>query len=142
MSTVALKSWMASYCLAISLTSVSRLATSRAGFFAAPAPLRVIARLRARQEDSPEVIRQSRRKAAGTRLNGIFFIVGGGQSGLSTRASIVLYWETRTRVCAVSENPPESGPVAQLGARFHGMEEVVSSNLTRSTKTSHNISKT
>ena len=27
-----------------------------------------------------------------------------------------------------------SGPVAQLGARFHGMEEVVSSNLTRSTK--------
>ncbi len=26
-----------------------------------------------------------------------------------------------------------SGPVAQLGARFHGMEEVVSSNLTRST---------
>jgi hypothetical protein len=25
--------------------------------------------------------------------------------------------------------------VAQLGARFHGMEEVVSSNLTRSTKT-------
>jgi hypothetical protein len=34
-------------------------------------------------------------------------------------------------------NPVESvrGPVAQLGARFHGMEEVVSSNLTRSTKT-------
>ena len=30
---------------------------------------------------------------------------------------------------------PRSGPVAQLGARFHGMEEVVSSNLTRSTKT-------
>ena len=27
------------------------------------------------------------------------------------------------------------GPVAQLGARFHGMEEVVSSNLTRSTTT-------
>jgi hypothetical protein len=27
-----------------------------------------------------------------------------------------------------------AGPVAQLGARFHGMEEVVSSNLTRSTK--------
>src|SRR5260370_42710310 len=26
------------------------------------------------------------------------------------------------------------GPVAQLGARFHGMEEVVGSNLTRSTK--------
>jgi hypothetical protein len=28
------------------------------------------------------------------------------------------------------------GPVAQLGARFHGMEEVESSNLSRSTKTS------
>ena len=28
---------------------------------------------------------------------------------------------------------PPNGPVAQLGARFHGMEEVVSSNLTRST---------
>ena len=27
----------------------------------------------------------------------------------------------------------DRGPVAQLGARFHGMEEVVSSNLTRST---------
>ena len=26
-----------------------------------------------------------------------------------------------------------SGPVAQLGARFHGMEEVVGSNPTRST---------
>ena len=29
-----------------------------------------------------------------------------------------------------------SGPVAQLGARFHGMEEVVGSNPTRSTKPS------
>jgi hypothetical protein len=29
------------------------------------------------------------------------------------------------------------GPVAQLGARFHGMEEVVGSNPTRSTKISH-----
>ena len=33
-----------------------------------------------------------------------------------------------------------NGPVAQLGARFHGMEEVVSSNLTRSTKL--NLNKT
>ena len=30
--------------------------------------------------------------------------------------------------------PPQSGPVAQLGARFHGMEEVVGSIPTRSTK--------
>jgi hypothetical protein len=29
------------------------------------------------------------------------------------------------------------GPVAQLGARFHGMEEVVGSIPTRSTKLSH-----
>ncbi len=34
------------------------------------------------------------------------------------------------------------GPVAQLGARFHGMEEVVSSNLTRSTKFSKTYSTT
>ena len=34
-----------------------------------------------------------------------------------------------------------NGPVAQLGARFHGMEEVVSSNLTRSTKTSRHSSR-
>jgi hypothetical protein len=29
--------------------------------------------------------------------------------------------------------PSKSGPVAQLGARFHGMEEVVGSIPTRST---------
>ena len=32
--------------------------------------------------------------------------------------------------------------MAQLGARFHGMEEVVSSNLTRSTKLNSNKTKT
>jgi hypothetical protein len=32
---------------------------------------------------------------------------------------------------------PQSGPVAQLGARFHGMEEVVGSIPTRSTKFKH-----
>jgi hypothetical protein len=31
---------------------------------------------------------------------------------------------------------PKSGPVAQLGARFHGMEEVIGSIPIRSTKTS------
>ncbi len=39
--------------------------------------------------------------------------------------------------------PSLSGPVAQLGARFHGMEEVVGSIPTRSTNTSitsvHNL---
>jgi hypothetical protein len=34
----------------------------------------------------------------------------------------------------VDAYPAVSGPVAQLGARFHGMEEVVGSNPTRSTK--------
>ncbi len=34
----------------------------------------------------------------------------------------------------VERLPSKSGPVAQLGARFHGMEEVVGSIPTRSTK--------
>ena len=34
---------------------------------------------------------------------------------------------------------PTRGPVAQLGARFHGMEEVVGSIPTRSTKSSRKI---
>src|SRR5579884_3684988 len=42
--------------------------------------------------------------------------------------------------CYIDEESHRGGPVAQLGARFHGMEEVVSSNLTRSTKTSQNTS--
>ena len=32
----------------------------------------------------------------------------------------------------------KDGPVAQLGARFHGMEEVIGSNPIRSTKTKVN----
>ena len=36
--------------------------------------------------------------------------------------------------------PPQSGPVAQLGARFHGMEEVVGSIPTRSTNSPTNRS--
>ena len=35
--------------------------------------------------------------------------------------------------------PPRSGPVAQLGARFHGMEEVVGSIPTRSTKSLNHL---
>ena len=35
--------------------------------------------------------------------------------------------------------PSTSGPVAQLGARFHGMEEVVGSIPTRSTKSLHGL---
>jgi hypothetical protein len=35
--------------------------------------------------------------------------------------------------------PPMSGPVAQLGARFHGMEEVIGSIPIRSTKYLNNL---
>ena len=52
------------------------------------------------------------------------FILGDGKTSLSTECIPALYV-----ILANSD-----GPVAQLGARFHGMEEVVSSNLTRSTK--------
>jgi hypothetical protein len=34
---------------------------------------------------------------------------------------------------------PESGPVAQLGARFHGMEEVIGSIPIRSTNYFNNL---
>jgi hypothetical protein len=39
----------------------------------------------------------------------------------------------------VIATPNQSGPVAQLGARFHGMEEVVGSIPTRSTKFSQHF---
>ena len=38
-------------------------------------------------------------------------------------------------------NNPSSGPVAQLGARFHGMEEVVGSIPTRSTNIPFNTNR-
>jgi hypothetical protein len=37
---------------------------------------------------------------------------------------------------------PKSGPVAQLGARFHGMEEVIGSIPIRSTNYSNNLDRT
>ena len=40
----------------------------------------------------------------------------------------------------MDQDPPRSGPVAQLGARFHGMEEVDGSNPSRSTKTFQTLS--
>ena len=41
---------------------------------------------------------------------------------------------TNPRTCVrIGEHPTLNGPVAQLGARFHGMEEVVGSIPTRST---------
>jgi hypothetical protein len=41
--------------------------------------------------------------------------------------------ETLTNPLRLRDNELSRGPVAQLGARFHGMEEVVGSNPTRST---------
>ena len=41
--------------------------------------------------------------------------------------------DRQNRSLCYSDEDLRRGPVAQLGARFHGMEEVVSSNLTRST---------
>ena len=38
------------------------------------------------------------------------------------------------RATTIEELPPNRGPVAQLGARFHGMEEVIGSIPIRSTK--------
>jgi hypothetical protein len=44
---------------------------------------------------------------------------------------------TNQGVCVrIDEHSNENGPVAQLGARFHGMEEVVGSIPTRSTNLS------
>src|SRR5271165_6937229 len=42
-------------------------------------------------------------------------------------------WEKINLRPAFAGHPAECGPVAQLGARFHGMEEVVGSIPTRST---------
>jgi hypothetical protein len=43
-------------------------------------------------------------------------------------------WEKIQEALNSQRHPFASGPVAQLGARFHGMEEVVGSIPTRSTK--------
>jgi hypothetical protein len=42
--------------------------------------------------------------------------------------------ERMSTLCYSEDVRLQEGPVAQLGARFHGMEEVESSNLSRSTK--------
>src|SRR5260370_17933086 len=66
----------------------------------------------------------------------------GGSKNKRTQLAQKLFEDKVLRKCSgengrSTTNLVESvrGPVAQLGARFHGMEEVVSSNLTRSTKT-------
>jgi hypothetical protein len=46
-----------------------------------------------------------------------------------------IFWVLRTQ----RRTFLQSGPVAQLGARFHGMEEVVGSIPTRSTKSLNNL---
>ena len=49
---------------------------------------------------------------------------------ISSRSARILMAARNGWLVVVSS---KSGPVAQLGARFHGMEEVVGSNPTRST---------
>lgn len=44
------------------------------------------------------------------------------------------YKSVKAARCVILSAYSQDGPVAQLGARFHGMEEVESSNLSRSTK--------
>jgi hypothetical protein len=88
-------------------------------------PLRTI-NLRRARHDEKAIDRQHTRIIAATRRRKTHhFIVGNRESALSNRRGADTCY-SRRRI---------SGPVAQLGARFHGMEEVVSSNLTRSTKT-------
>jgi hypothetical protein len=45
----------------------------------------------------------------------------------------------RQRSKKIKKSLPQCGPVAQLGARFHGMEEVVGSIPTRSTIKPNNL---
>ena len=55
--------------------------------------------------------------------------------GTETRRWELEHGLTQTpRQLKIGEVLPESGPVAQLGARFHGMEEVIGSIPIRSTK--------
>ena len=48
-------------------------------------------------------------------------------------------WEKMKQTLTRTAFLPQSGPVAQLGARFHGMEEVVGSIPTRSTTSLDNL---
>ena len=50
------------------------------------------------------------------------------------------HWCEKIKECPlIAGVPPRCGPVAQLGARFHGMEEVVGSIPTRSTNISQQL---
>src|ERR1700722_3366304 len=125
MSTVALRVWMAAYSSATSLIKVS-LSAVRSVCTGWP-PLRVMMRRRTRQDEELANKSTSSHKygvAAPLPLNRIFTIVGKRARAVS--------------ICYIRVSQP-NGPVAQLGARFHGMEEVVSSNLTRSTKAFHTL---
>ena len=55
---------------------------------------------------------------------------GGGWSGLTKRGPAETIGELHLSLC---------GPVAQLGARFHGMEEVIGSIPIRSTNKPNNL---
>ena len=60
------------------------------------------------------------------------------------RASLEWIYFLRRLTCSlasarIGKSFPKSGPVAQLGARFHGMEEVIGSIPIRSTNKSNNL---
>src|ERR1044071_33460 len=79
-------------------TSVARSVVRSDGSLLAPA--RVMVRRRARQEESPIDIRQSRRMAAGARLNVISLILGGDETGLSMRVALAAWYiGVRERAC-------------------------------------------
>src|SRR5579872_3797077 len=84
----------------------------------------------------PDPVGRSLRGIQTGRGSGTWQPRGGPSSIASPPAGFLLlspFFEARRAFCYTEVTV--CGPVAQLGARFHGMEEVVSSNLTRSTKT-------
>src|ERR1035437_2208674 len=153
-STSALKSRTASNCRVTLSNSVCRSAVS--SVWAALAPLRAMRRRRAKHDEKPTASRQTKTRQIGTRRNGIILIVGSGQTRLSIRTpaggcvifsygpvawgAFLKAWLSEDvlaqgRVFSIRGIPVcrKDGPVAQLGARFHGMEEVDGSNPSRST---------
>src|SRR5215469_13450965 len=84
-STVALKSLIALNCSAIFSMSSLRPAVRRGGApVLAPVPVRVIKRRFTKQEESPHDAEVSRSRELRMRRNGIYSIVGGGETALST----------------------------------------------------------
>src|SRR4051794_15338651 len=65
-----------------------------------------------------------------------------GLKGRSARKGAFRRKVMRIWRCDILDYTLDCGPVAQLGARFHGMEEVDGSNPSRSTKIPHRLTGT